>query len=211
MRACSRPFSFSVRARCRRAQPQDAPPGRPREGFDRSGDGPRGRFRENGPRGRWRDRRGGGEDRPMDRPIPPEMIDKIMELVRDKFPERFDRLADLETKNPRRFEMLIRRMAPVAIEYFKLRERARSWPTPSFENSRIRSACTNSAINTARPRMTLPNRPRSRRKSNRSSAARSSCFRSAWSFGCRTLKSESPNSSGARRAAPALRRGKAPH
>ena len=59
----------------------------------------------------------------MDRPIPPEMIDKIMELVRDKFPERFDRLADLETKNPRRFEMLIRRMAPVAIEYFKLRER----------------------------------------------------------------------------------------
>lgn len=105
------------------AQPQDAPPGRPRENFDRSGDGPRGRFRENGPRGRWRDRRGGGEDRAMDRPIPPEMIDKIMELVRDKFPERFDRLADLEAKNPRRFEMLIRRMAPVAIEYFKLRER----------------------------------------------------------------------------------------
>ena len=59
----------------------------------------------------------------MDGPLPPEMVDRIMELIREKFPERYDRLAALEDRNPRRFERLIRRMAPVAMEYFKLKER----------------------------------------------------------------------------------------
>lgn len=105
-----------------RAQPPEGDRDRPGEQFDRPGERERGRFRGEGPRGRWRDRRG-GEGRPMDGPLPPEMVERIMELIREKFPERYERLAALEVQNPRRFERLVRRMAPVAMEYFKLKER----------------------------------------------------------------------------------------
>lgn len=101
------------------AQPdRDSPgprAGRPADEDDRPRVGER--FRRM--RERWRDRDGG-----MNRPIPPEVIDDIMKLVQEKFPERFERLSELRSKNPARFEALIKRMAPTAMEYFQLREAA---------------------------------------------------------------------------------------
>ncbi|RIK67703.1 MAG: hypothetical protein DCC65_06145 [Planctomycetota bacterium] len=112
-------FAAAPRAAAQPDGPESPPhAGRP----DDEGDRPRFGERFRRARERWRDRRETGPR--DDLPVPPELADDIMKMVKEKFPERYDRLAALKEKNPRRFEMMIKRMAPVAIEYFKLREEA---------------------------------------------------------------------------------------
>lgn len=102
------------------AQPDDQSIDEPRGGPAR-GEGDR-------PRSGWRGERRGRmwKDRPgkPDRPVPEEMIEEIMSFVEEKLPERFDRLVQLRERNPERFNHLMQRMAPVAMEYLRLRERS---------------------------------------------------------------------------------------
>lgn len=78
--------------------------------------------REHAVRGAWAPHGEGRGFLDDDRPLPPELIDSVMELIREKLPERYERLTKLRESNPERFERLIRRMAPMLREYRALRE-----------------------------------------------------------------------------------------
>ncbi len=73
--------------------------------------------------GRW----GGGQDRGRGEPAPPEltpeMIETVMEVLRDKLPEYHRRLEEARERRPERFEHAIARIAPVVMEYLDLRDR----------------------------------------------------------------------------------------
>lgn len=104
------------------AQPPDSPPDKPQPGG-------RGRAPFEGRRGpgerfgRFRDRQNPPGHHDEEVALPPEMVDWVMEFVKDKFPERHDRLAALRERNPRKFQQLLRRIVPVMREYTIIRER----------------------------------------------------------------------------------------
>lgn len=89
---------------------QRRPRGREDRGWSRGG-------------GRW----GGGQDRGRGEPAPPEltseMIETVMEVLRDKLPEVHRRLEEARERRPERFEHAIARIAPVVMEYLDLRDR----------------------------------------------------------------------------------------
>jgi len=97
----------------------DEPPD-PRFDHDKLRGGPRGenvrdRFR------RWRENRRDGDFGPDDE-LPPEMIDRMMDMMRDNLPGGYARLDKLRDRNPERFRGAIRRIVPVFKEYMFLKD-----------------------------------------------------------------------------------------
>ncbi len=87
--------------------------GRPDRRMGESGEGGR-------PRMRPRFKEGFGPDRG---PMPPELIDRAMTVIREKFPEYHARLERLRAENPRRFEAAVHVVLPVVMEYLEIRDR----------------------------------------------------------------------------------------
>jgi hypothetical protein len=101
-------------------QADDGPEGPPpRFGADDRGGprggGPRDRFR------RWRDNRRPDGFGPQG-DLPPEMIERIMEMLRDNFPEYHVRLMKRREQNPTLFRGAIRRIVPIFKEYMLLKD-----------------------------------------------------------------------------------------
>lgn len=64
---------------------------------------------------RWGMRRGDG-------PLPREMTDRVMETLEQKLPEVHDRLSKLRDASPEHFDMALRKMVPIIMDYRRLRE-----------------------------------------------------------------------------------------
>lgn len=94
---------------------EEGPPrmGRPERRGGEPGEGGRSRMRPRFPDG-------GRPERGM---MPPEMIERAMEVIREKFPEFHTRLERLREENPRRFESAIQSVLPVVMEYLEIRDR----------------------------------------------------------------------------------------
>jgi len=92
----------------------------PPEGRQHRRGGPRdGRMFDDGDRpGPWRER----FDRD-DAPLPPDVVEKMLSIVRERFPDRFERLMRLRERNPERFQRFLqRKLGPIIGEYMELRE-----------------------------------------------------------------------------------------
>ncbi len=103
-------------------QPEEPPLAGPRAKKQHKSDGESKRGFKEGRRG-WAPRAAGMEALDDDLPLPPEVVERVMEMVREKLPERFERLSDLRERNPERFERLVRHMVPMVREYSALSER----------------------------------------------------------------------------------------
>jgi hypothetical protein len=101
-------------------QADDGPDGPPRVGPDDRRGGPRG----GGPRDRFRRGREGRrfEGFGPDDELPPAMVERIMEMLRDNFPEYHARLVKRREQNPEMFRGAVRRIVPIFREYAILKD-----------------------------------------------------------------------------------------
>lgn len=101
-------------------QADDGPDGPPRAGPDDRRGGPRGERPRDRIR-RWRENRRSDGFGPDDG-LPPEMIERIMEMLRDNFPEYHARLNKRREQNPEMFRGAVRRIVPIFKEYMILKD-----------------------------------------------------------------------------------------
>ncbi|HKQ47120.1 MAG TPA: hypothetical protein VJZ71_03500 [Phycisphaerae bacterium] len=98
----------------------DGPDGPSRAGPDDRRFGPR----DDRPRDRlrrWRENRGPDGMGPNDG-LPPEMIERILDMLRDNFPEYHARLIKRREQNPEMFRGAVRRIVPIFKEYMLLKD-----------------------------------------------------------------------------------------
>lgn len=85
-----------------------------------------------GRRGWWRP-----EDGPRADASDPEMVGRVMEILRTKLPEFHERLEAFRLEKPERFERAIRKVMPVVGEYIRLRDRKPELAETIIEEFRI--------------------------------------------------------------------------